>query len=43
MLLPVWLTHYSLGQDRFQVVINGVTAAVRAQRPLNWLEKLFRK
>ena len=43
VLLPLWLAHYRLGMTRFEAVINGRSAAVRGQRPLNWLEKLFKR
>jgi predicted RNA-binding Zn-ribbon protein involved in translation (DUF1610 family) len=42
VLVPLWITHYHLDQDSYQVVINGQTGAVRGQHPLNWLEKLFK-
>jgi predicted RNA-binding Zn-ribbon protein involved in translation (DUF1610 family) len=41
VLLPLWLTHYRLGETRYEAVVNGRSAAVRGQRPQNWLEKLF--
>lgn len=43
VLLPLWLSHYRLGEERCEVVINGRSAAVRGQRPPNWLEKLLRR
>lgn len=42
-LLPLWLAHYRLGGTRFEVVINGRSAAVHGQRPQNWLEKLLKR
>ena len=41
VLLPLWLAHYRLGETRYEAVVNGRSAAVRGQRPQNWLEKLF--
>jgi predicted RNA-binding Zn-ribbon protein involved in translation (DUF1610 family) len=42
VLLPFWLSHYHLGKERYQVAINGLTGAVRGQRPRNWLDKIFK-
>ena len=52
-LLPLWLGHYRLGAERYEVVVNGYTSAppgarggsasVRGQRPQNWLEKLLKR
>lgn len=43
VLLPLWLTHYRLGETRFEAAVNGRSAAVRGQRPQNWLEKLLKR
>ena len=43
VLLPLWLGHYNLNGNRFEVVVNGRSAAVRGQRPQNWLEKLLKR
>ena len=42
-LLPLWLGHYRLGAERYEVVVNGYDMAVRGQRPPNWLEKLLKR
>jgi predicted RNA-binding Zn-ribbon protein involved in translation (DUF1610 family) len=41
-LLPLWLTHYQLNQERFEVMVNAITGAVTGQHPLNWLERLLK-
>ncbi len=33
VLLPVWLTHYTSAEKRYEVVINGYNGAVRAEKP----------
>jgi len=33
VLLPVWLNHYTSGEKRYEVVINGYNGAVRAEKP----------
>lgn len=33
ILLPVWLTHYACEERSYEVVINGHTGAVRAEKP----------
>lgn len=42
VLLPVWLTHYTSDEIRYEVVINGYNGAVRAEKPAGniarWLE-----
>jgi predicted RNA-binding Zn-ribbon protein involved in translation (DUF1610 family) len=43
VLLPLWLVHYNLNETRFEVVVNGRSAAVRGQRPKNWLERLLKR
>lgn len=35
VLLPVWMTHYSYDNQRYEVVINGHSGAVRAEHPVN--------
>ena len=50
-LLPLWLAHYRLGGERYEAVVNGrgsvpgvpEGAAVRGQRPQNWLKKLLKR
>ena len=42
VLLPLWVSAYLLKDVHYQVVINGYTAAVRGQRPQNWLERAFK-
>ena len=42
-LLPLWLGHYRLGAERYEVVVNGYDMAVRGQRPQNWREKLLKR
>lgn len=41
VLLPVWLTHYTCEERSYEVVINGHTGAVRAEKPaggvMRWL------
>jgi uncharacterized CHY-type Zn-finger protein len=41
VLLPVWLTHYIYEERRYEVVINGHSGAVRAEKPasgmVRWL------
>jgi predicted RNA-binding Zn-ribbon protein involved in translation (DUF1610 family) len=41
-LLPVWLAHYQLGPERYEVVVNAISGAVRGQRPLSWLERILK-
>ena len=43
VLLPVWLFHYRVGDDRYQVIINSFTGGVRGQKPLNWLERMLKR
>ncbi len=40
ILLPVWITHYSLDKKRYRLSVNGATGKVYGQRPFSML-KLF--
>ncbi len=40
LLLPVWITHYSLGKARFRLNVNGYTGKVYGQRPFSKLKLL---
>jgi len=40
LLLPVWITHYSLGAKRFRLNVNGRTGKVYGQRPFSKLKLL---
>jgi hypothetical protein len=41
VLLPIWISHYRLGAERYEVIINGHSGAVRGERPANWLTRLI--
>ncbi len=41
VLLPLWIAHYSVDGNSYQIVINGLTGHVRGQHPerQGWLDK----
>jgi len=45
ILLPLWITHYTIKQDKFDVVVNGQTSQVIGQRPVGgmseWIGNFF--
>lgn len=45
ILLPLWITHYTLKKDKFEVVVNGQTSQVIGQRPAggmsDWIGNFF--
>lgn len=43
VLLPAWLTHYTLDEKRYEVVVNGQTSHVSGSRPTGKLQTLFNK
>ena len=40
LLLPVWITHYSLGKNRYRLNVNGRTGKVYGERPFSTLKLL---
>lgn len=40
LLLPVWITHYSLGSKRYRLNVNGRTGKVYGERPFSKLKLL---
>lgn len=40
ILLPVWITHYSLEKKRYRMSVNGKTGKVYGQRPFSTLKLL---
>jgi hypothetical protein len=43
LLLPVWVIHYKLEGDVFDVVINGQTGIVHGERPLRGIRKFWER
>lgn len=41
LLLPVWITSYTLKGERFEVIINGQNGKIRAQKPANGISGWF--
>lgn len=45
ILLPLWITHYTIKDDKFDVIVNGQTSQVIGQRPAggmsDWIGNFF--
>ncbi len=41
ILVPVWLVSYTLGANRYQVLVNGYTGATAGDRPISWVKVFF--
>lgn len=42
LYIPLWVVHYHLGKDRFEVYISGVTGEIEGERPKQPLRRLVR-
>ena len=43
VLLPAWLTHYTVEEKRYDLIVNGQTGHVSGSRPTGRLQSLFEK